>query len=119
MTTIQWNIQVEARGAKRDVYLLLHNNVERRHIFTITPFEIRYGTNRYLLRHVKKQKLGALADCFPKLLQEIITTLYHKILSISRDETGLQGFWTGKYLFTTKLFQPQLKRYEPTLTKIN
>lgn len=104
MPIVNYKIEVVARGAKRDVYLLLNEGgYERRGIFRIIQ-----NKNRYVLRHVKRYHLGALVDVIGlDTFQKIISVIYHKILYISRDETGLQGVYTGKYEFEAEIsFMP-------------
>lgn len=94
MSNISYTIQVQARGLKRDIYLMLDNE-DRRHLFTITRFETRPSSYSFLLRHVKKEKLGALADVkgLP-YLQSIMSAMFDKVTA---------DMWSGTFAFTARL----------------
>ena len=92
MTNTEYTIEVEVRGDKRDVYLVISEH-ERRHIFSISLLLLNNGRIRFLLRHVKKEKLGTLTDEIGMIeFQRRISLMYHKL----NEETTC----AGKFLLT-------------------
>jgi len=92
MPNTTYTIEVETRGNKRDIYLVLSPHL-RRHIFSISLLLLNDGRTRFLLRHVKKENLGALTD-------EIGMTEFQRRISLMYRKLNEETTCAGKFLFT-------------------
>lgn len=83
---MDYTIEVTARGAKRDVYIVFHNG-NRRKIFTISP---RMAS--YLLKHIDKWELGALIDVVGLAYMQNICSLIFQHLTSKPGEIPVGQF---------------------------
>lgn len=93
------NIDVEKKGMKKMVYLVLSQH-ERRKIFFIGTVN-----KNFALRHVKKNNYGALIDMIGfelmlKRINRIYTLITEKITDESNHVTSFEDKWIGKFSVT-------------------